>query len=93
MLAMGLVFQMPVGILAARAGWASSRPRKLRKNRRYAILVIAVLAALLPTLDPLTLLLEMVPLILLYELSILLAVGLRQARRARSRTASPPPRA
>jgi Sec-independent protein secretion pathway component TatC len=35
--------------------------------------VIAVLAALLPTIDPVTLLLEMVPIILLFELSILLA--------------------
>jgi sec-independent protein translocase protein TatC len=43
---------------------------KLRRNRRYAVLAIAVIAALLPTLDPVTLLLEMVPLLLLYELSI-----------------------
>lgn len=70
--AMGLSFQVPIGILAAvRLGVTS--PQKLRKNRRYAILVIAVLAALLPTLDPVTLLLEMVPLVLLYELSIWLA--------------------
>jgi Sec-independent protein secretion pathway component TatC len=32
-----------------------------------------VLAALLPTIDPVTMLLEMVPLVVLYELSILLA--------------------
>jgi sec-independent protein translocase protein TatC len=48
-------------------------PEKLRKGRRYAIVVIAVLASLLPTLDPVTLLLEMIPLLLLYELSIWLA--------------------
>jgi sec-independent protein translocase protein TatC len=72
MLAMGLGFQVPVGILVAvRLGITT--PRQLRKNRRYAILVIAVVAALLPTIDPVTLLLEMVPLILLYELSIWLA--------------------
>jgi sec-independent protein translocase protein TatC len=72
MIAMGLGFQVPVGILAAvRLGITT--PEKLRKNRRYAILVIAVVAALLPTLDPVTLLLEMVPLILLYELSIWVA--------------------
>ena len=35
-----------------------------------------MLAALLPTLDPLTLILEMIPLILLYELSIWLASAL-----------------
>ena len=72
MLAMGLGFQIPVGILAAtKLGVVT--PEKLRKNRRYAIVIIAVLAALLPTIDPVTLILEMVPLIVLYELSILLA--------------------
>ncbi len=74
MLALGLLFQIPVGILAAtRLGITT--PEKLRKNRRYAILGMAVLAALLPTIDPVTLILEMVPLILLYELSILLAAA------------------
>jgi sec-independent protein translocase protein TatC len=72
MLAMGLCFQVPVVILAlVRLGITTVE--KLRRNRRYAILGIAVVAALLPTIDPLTLLLEMVPLILLYEMSILLA--------------------
>ena len=54
-------------------------PEKLRKNRRYAILASRCSAALLPTLDPVTMMLEMVPLILLYELSILLASVLRPA--------------
>jgi sec-independent protein translocase protein TatC len=72
MLAMGLGFQVPVGILAlVRLGIVSVE--KLRRNRRYAILAIAVLASLLPTIDPVTMLLEMVPLVILYELSIVLA--------------------
>ena len=75
MLAMGLGFQIPVAILAA-CKLRITTPEKLRKGRRYAIVVIAVLASLLPTLDPLTLILEMVPLILLYELSIWLATVL-----------------
>jgi sec-independent protein translocase protein TatC len=71
MLAMGIGFQIPVGLLAAcRLGVIT--PEKLSKNRRYAIVVIAVVAALLPTIDPVSLLLEMVPFLLLYELSILL---------------------
>jgi sec-independent protein translocase protein TatC len=88
MLAMGLGFQIPIGIVAAcRLGLTS--PEKLRKNRRYAIVVIAVLAALLPTLDPLTLILEMIPLLLLYELSIWLASALgRPAPEAPQQTAS-----
>jgi sec-independent protein translocase protein TatC len=72
MIAMGLGFQVPVGIVAlTRLGVLDVD--KLRRNRRYAVLGIAVIAALLPTLDPVTLVLEMVPLLLLYELSIQLA--------------------
>ncbi|MGI8660744.1 MAG: twin-arginine translocase subunit TatC [Thermoleophilaceae bacterium] len=72
MAAMGLGFQIPVAIFAlCKVGITT--PEKLRKNRRYAILVIAIVASLLPTIDPVTLLLEMVPLLLLYEFSILLA--------------------
>jgi sec-independent protein translocase protein TatC len=75
MLAMGLGFQIPIGVVAAcKIGLTS--PDKLRRARRYAIVVIAVLASLLPTLDPVTLLLEMIPLIALYELSIWLASAL-----------------
>ena len=72
MLALGLGFQVPVGVLAlTRLGVVSAE--KLRRSRRYAIVAIAVLAALLPTLDPITLVLEMVPLLVLYEISIQLA--------------------
>jgi sec-independent protein translocase protein TatC len=75
MVAMGIGFQIPIGIVAAcRIGVTS--PEFLRKNRGYAIVVIAVLASLLPTLDPVTLLFEMAPLIALYELSIWLATVL-----------------
>jgi sec-independent protein translocase protein TatC len=69
---MGLGFQIPIGILAA-VKLRITSVEKLRRNRRYAVLVIAVLAALLPTIDPVSMLLEMVPLLLLYELSIIMA--------------------
>ena len=47
LLAMGLIFQVPVAILAAtRAGIVT--PRQLRKNRRYAIVACAAVAAFLP---------------------------------------------
>jgi sec-independent protein translocase protein TatC len=72
MIAMGIGFQIPVLILAlVRLNIVTVK--QLRRNRRYAILAIAVLAALLPTIDPVTMLLEMVPLIILYELSIVFA--------------------
>ncbi len=72
MAAMGLGFQLPIAILAA-VRLRITTPQKLRKNRRYAVLVIAILAALLPTIDPITLLLEMIPMLILYEGSIWLA--------------------
>jgi Tat protein translocase TatC len=72
MLTMGIGFQIPVGILAA-CKIGVTNVAWLRRNRRYAIVVIVVLASLLPTLDPVTLMLEAAPFYLLYELSILLA--------------------
>jgi sec-independent protein translocase protein TatC len=82
LLAMGLVFQIPVAILAAtRAGVVTTR--QLRHNRRYAILACGAVAAFLPG-DAITLLLETVPLYLLFELSVLLAraIDYRERRRA-----------
>lgn len=75
LIAMGLMFQVPIGVLSiTRLGIVSVE--QLRKNRRYAILGLVVVAALLPTVDPVTLVLETIPLIVLYELSILLAAWL-----------------
>jgi sec-independent protein translocase protein TatC len=72
LLSIGILFQIPVGVLGL-TKLGITTPAKLRKNRRFAFLGCAVLAALLPTIDPVTMLLEMVPLVVLYELSILLA--------------------
>jgi len=74
MLAMGLGFQIPVGVLAA-CKLRITSPEQLRRGRRYAVVVIVVLASLLPTLDPLTLILESIPLYALYELSIVMAAA------------------
>jgi sec-independent protein translocase protein TatC len=50
-------------------------PAVLVKNWRIAIVVIAVLAAVItPTIDPINMLLVMVPLVLLYGLGILLSL-------------------
>ncbi len=87
LLAMGLVFQVPVVILAAtRVGLVT--PKQLRKNRRYAIVACAAIAALLPG-DAITLLLETVPLYVLFEASILLAAfAARSEARKRAAEAS-----
>jgi sec-independent protein translocase protein TatC len=72
MLAMGLGFQVPVAILGlVRLEIVSVDT--LRKNRRYAVLGSAVLAMLLPTIDPVSMLIETAPIYALYELSIVLA--------------------
>ncbi len=88
LIAMGLAFQVPIAILAVtRVGIVSVA--KLRRTRRYAIIVIAILAMLLPGQDPVTMLMMMVPLYGLYEGSILLAAALdRRAERAAAREAA-----
>ena len=71
-IACGLIFQLPLAILAVtRLGIVSVE--QLRANRRYAYLACAIVAAALPGVDPVSMLIEMVPLLVLYELSILLA--------------------
>lgn len=80
LLALGVLFQIPVVILGlTRAGITS--PRQLRRLRRHAILVIAIIAMLLPGTDPITMLLSMLPLLVLYEMSIVLAVLVERSRR------------
>jgi sec-independent protein translocase protein TatC len=72
LMAMGIVFQVPMGILAmTRLGITT--PRQLAKNRRYAYLILAIVAMLLPGTDPITMLIELAPLLVLYEFSIVLA--------------------
>jgi len=69
----GLSFETPLLIFfLAKLGIVT--PAVLSRNRKYAVLVIAVLAAVItPTPDPFNMILVMVPLILLYEIGILLA--------------------
>jgi sec-independent protein translocase protein TatC len=86
LLACGIVFQVPVAILSlTRLGIVDVD--QLKKNRRYAYLGCAVVAAALPGVDPVSMLLETAPLILLYELSIVLA----RAFSGRVGSASPAP--
>ena len=85
LLAMGLVFQVPVAVLAAtRANVVSVH--QLRSNRRYALLACGLVAAFLPG-DAVTLALETVPLYLLFEVSLLVAsIGERRSRREARRS-------
>lgn len=89
LLAVGIVFELPVIILGlVRFGVFTSA--KLRKNRRIGIVAMTALAVALPGVDPVTTALELVPLYVLYEGSIWLAVVFeRRWRTTRARTTLP----
>lgn len=73
MFGMGIMFELPIFVLAlVRLGVLTSG--RLRQNRRIGYLLVVVFAVLLPTVDPVSLAFELVPLLLLYELSIWLSV-------------------
>lgn len=74
MLLNGVLFEMPVVVYSLI--WLGAVERKtLAKYRRYSVLVITVLAAIVtPTSDPINLALVAVPMYLLYELGLLLAL-------------------
>jgi sec-independent protein translocase protein TatC len=82
LLAMGLLFQIPVAIIAVtRAGLVT--PDQLRHNRRYAVLACCGIAAILPG-DAITMLLETLPLYILFELSVLIAAYSERRNRKRA---------
>lgn len=86
LIAMGLIFQVPVAVLGVtQAGIVT--PKQLRKARRYALVFCALVAAILPG-DVTTMVLETLPLYLLYELSVLLAAVLAKRRAAREQRAA-----
>jgi len=68
--AFGAIFELPlIMLILGRVGWIGYRG--LARNRKYALLINSVLSALLtPTPDAYTMLLMMVPIQVLYELSI-----------------------
>ncbi len=71
MLAIGLAFQLPLALLGLqRMGVINSQT--LTRHWRYAIVIIAVIAAAMPAADPVTTGLEALPLVLLYLASIVL---------------------
>jgi sec-independent protein translocase protein TatC len=83
MVAMAIVFELPIAVLAAvRMGIVSTDT--LRNNRKIGYFVVAIIAVLLPGVDPITTTIEAVPLVILYELTIWLCVltDRRAARQA-----------
>jgi sec-independent protein translocase protein TatC len=73
LLAGGLAFLMPIFVLAlVRLGVVTSD--QLRRNRKIAFVLLLVFAIMLPTVDPVSLAFEVVPLVLLFEMAIWLSV-------------------
>jgi sec-independent protein translocase protein TatC len=73
LLAVGIVFELPIFVLGlVRIGILSTYT--LRHNRRIGYFIVAVIAVLLPGVDPVTTTFEGIPLVILYEGSIWLAV-------------------
>lgn len=90
MLGVGLAFQLPLGLLALQQlGILNSST--LTRQWRYAVVIIAVIAAAMPGADPVTTGLETLPLVLLYMASIVLLkiVDRRAAARAAAEFSEP----
>jgi sec-independent protein translocase protein TatC len=73
LLACAIVFELPIFMLAmARIGILPAD--RLRRNRRLGYVIVAAVAVALPGVDPVTTTLEMIPLMILFELSIWMIV-------------------
>jgi sec-independent protein translocase protein TatC len=90
MLGIGLAFQLPLGLLALQQLGAINSST-LTRQWRYAVVIIAVIAAAMPGADPVTTGLETLPLVLLYVASIVLLklVDRRAAARAAAEFSEP----
>ncbi len=73
LIGMALVFELPIFVLALVRLRVLTADR-LRRNRRMGMFLVVIVAVLLPTVDPVSLAFEAIPLLLLFEASIWLAV-------------------
>jgi sec-independent protein translocase protein TatC len=77
MAAVGLVFELPIFVLAL-VRLRILTTQKLRRNRRLGYFIVACVGVALPGVDPVTTVIETAPLAVLYEASIWLAVILEK---------------
>lgn len=73
LIAFGFIFELPI-IITCMAAMGIVTPAFLRKNRKYALVLFFLVAAILTPPDVITQIMMALPLILLYELSIIGAV-------------------
>lgn len=92
LIAFGAVFQLPVVVMILSA-MEIVTPAFMRRTRRHSIVAITVLASLLTPGDIASTLLMMAPMVILYEISILISVVIyrRKAERERDLVASEEP--
>jgi sec-independent protein translocase protein TatC len=84
LIAFGVVFELPIVIMVLSAIGLVT-PAFLRAKRRHAIVLITVLASFITPGDVIVLtVMMMVPLVFLYELGILLSVGIYRGKRKRA---------
>lgn len=80
----GILFELPVVIyFLAKMGLAT--PARLRASRKWALIVVLILGAFFTPPDPLSQLLVAMPLMLLYEASIFIAVYVERKHNRRLR--------
>ncbi len=83
-IASGLVFELPI-LIYILASLGIMTPKFMRETRRYAIVIILVIAAVVtPTPDMLTMTIVSIPLFLLYEASIFVAAAVERRRNKKS---------
>ncbi len=83
-IASGLVFELPI-LIYVLASVGIMTPKFMRETRRYAIVIILIIAAVVtPTPDMLTMTIVSIPLFLLYEASIFVAAAVERKRNKKS---------
>jgi sec-independent protein translocase protein TatC len=79
MFAIAIAFQLPMVMLLL--GWLGVvRPEWLRQNRKYALLVLALVSAIITPQDVVSMLMMLIPLYMLYELGIQLILWVPMSR-------------
>jgi sec-independent protein translocase protein TatC len=79
MFAIGIAFQLPMVMLLL--GWLHIvTPSWLRKNRKYALLILGIISAMITPQDAVSMFMMLIPLYLLYELGIALIIWVPVSR-------------
>jgi sec-independent protein translocase protein TatC len=82
MMGAGIIFEMPiVSFILSSVGILT--PKFLRTYRRHAIVAIMILSAFITPPDPVSMIIMTFPLIILYEISVLVSAGVNRAKRTK----------